>query len=62
MNIEQISQGLLAKFDNCRLVFWQDTDEEFTSQLEDLSIDGIEVIRIDDFSHFCNDPAFLESF
>ncbi|MBT2926805.1 BREX-1 system phosphatase PglZ type A [Vibrio anguillarum] len=52
MNIEQISQGLLAKFDNCRLVFWQDTDEEFTSQLEELSIDGIEVIRIDDFSHF----------
>ena len=52
MNIDQISQGLLAKFDNCRLVFWQDTDEEFTSQLEELSIDGIEVIRIDDFSHF----------
>lgn len=57
MNIEQISQGLLAKFEQCRLVFWQDTDKEFTAQLSELSINDeesnpIEVIMLDEFSHF----------
>lgn len=57
MNIEQISQGLLAKFEQCRLVFWQDSDNEFTHQLNELSINDsagnkIELIRLDDVSHF----------
>ncbi|MFD1006753.1 BREX-1 system phosphatase PglZ type A [Oceanisphaera ostreae] len=57
MNIKQISQGLLAKFEQCRLVFWQDTDQEFVSQLDELSLNddsehSIEVIRLDDLSHF----------
>jgi len=57
MNIDQISQGLLAKFEQCRLVFWQDTDKEFTAQLSELSINDeesnpIEVIILDEFSHF----------
>ncbi|WP_194436053.1 BREX-1 system phosphatase PglZ type A [Vibrio fluminensis] len=52
MNIDQISQGILAKFDTCRLVLWQDEDQEFTEQLDQLAINGIEVINLDDFSHF----------
>ena len=57
MNIEQISQGLLAKFEQCRLVFWQDTDQEFTEQLDKLTIQDseanpIEVIMLDELSHF----------
>lgn len=57
MNIEQISQGLLSKFEQCRLVFWQDTDNEFTNQLNQLSIvnenaEPIEVIMLDEMSHF----------
>lgn len=52
MNIEQISQGILAKFEKCRLVLWQDEDQEFTEQLKDLLIDDIEVIQLDNFSHF----------
>ncbi|NRB80247.1 MAG: BREX-1 system phosphatase PglZ type A [Saccharospirillaceae bacterium] len=52
MNIEQISEGLLAKFEKCRLVFWQDTDAEFTALLETLSLDNIEVIQLDKHSHF----------
>ena len=57
MNIDQISQGILAKFEKCRIVFWQDSDNEFIEQLDDLSLTeqslgDIEVIRLDDFSHF----------
>lgn len=52
MNINQISQGILAKFETCRLVVWQDEDQEFTEQLDQLAIDGIEVINLDNFSHF----------
>ncbi|EGR2520097.1 BREX-1 system phosphatase PglZ type A [Vibrio cholerae] len=52
MNIDQISQGLLNKFEHSRLVFWQDTDKEFIDQLDEFSIDGIEIIHLDDKSHF----------
>ncbi len=57
MNIEQISQGILAKFEQCRLVIWQDTDKEFTEQLNGLSINDdpdspVEIIYLDDISHF----------
>jgi len=57
MNLEQISQGLQSKFDQCRLVFWQGTDKEFTEQLSMLTIQDseanpIEVILLDEFSHF----------
>lgn len=52
MNIDQISQGLLAKFEKCRLVFWQDTDAEFTEQLGELALDNIEIIHLDNHSHF----------
>lgn len=57
MNIEQISQGILVKFEQCRLVLWQDTDKEFTQRLSDLLINdssdtSIEVIRLDEVSHF----------
>ncbi|MEZ8194730.1 BREX-1 system phosphatase PglZ type A [Vibrio cortegadensis] len=51
MNIQQISQGLLAKFEKSRLVFWQDTDIEFKEQLEELDINDIEIILLDGQSH-----------
>ena len=57
MNIEQISKGILAKFEKCRIVFWQDSDKEFIEQLNDISLNEqsrgiVEVVRLDDFSHF----------
>lgn len=57
MNIEQISKGILAKFEKCRIVFWQDSDKEFIEQLDDISLNEqsrgiVEVVRLDDFSHF----------
>lgn len=56
MNLEQIRKGILAKFEKCRLVFWQDEDVEFKEQLpsisEQLSDDDIELVELDDVSHF----------
>ena len=39
MNIEQITTGLLAKFEKCRLVFWQDNENEFAELLPELNLD-----------------------
>jgi hypothetical protein len=56
MNLEQIKQGILSKFDKCRLVLWQDEDIEFQEQLpeikSELATSNIEVIELDDQSHF----------
>ena len=56
MNLEQIKQGILSKFEKCRLVFWQDEDIEFQEQLPKiksaLESSGVEVIELDDNSHF----------
>ena len=56
MNLEQIKQGILAKFDKCRLVLWLDEDIEFQEQLpeikSELATSNIEVIELDDQSHF----------
>lgn len=56
MNLEQIKQGILAKFEKCRLVFWQDEDIEFQEQFPEISAElnseGIQVIALDSESHF----------
>jgi uncharacterized protein (TIGR02687 family) len=56
MNLEQIQKGIHAKFDKCRLVFWQDEDVEFQEQLpeliEALNSSDIETIELDGVSHF----------
>ena len=56
MNLEQVKQGILSKFEKCRLVFWQDEDVEFQEQLPEiknaLDSSGVEVIELDDNSHF----------
>ena len=56
MNLEQVKQGILAKFDKCRLVFWQDEDVEFKEQLpainDELNSSNVELIELDACSHF----------
>ncbi|MDG1751651.1 MAG: BREX-1 system phosphatase PglZ type A, partial [Thalassotalea sp.] len=56
MNLEQLKQGILAKFEKCRLVFWQDEDIEFQEQFSDISAElssaSITTILLDDESHF----------
>jgi uncharacterized protein (TIGR02687 family) len=55
MNIEQLKQGILAKFDKCRLVLWQDEDIEFQEQFPEISaqlrLASIQAISVDDESH-----------
>jgi uncharacterized protein (TIGR02687 family) len=56
MNLQQLIKGIQSKFDQCRLVFWQDEDIEFHEQLPDIkkSLNGadIEVIELDTQSYF----------
>lgn len=56
MNLEQIKQGILAKFDRCRLVFWQDEEIEFQEQLPVIATEfessSVELIKLDEYSHF----------
>ncbi|ODA22240.1 hypothetical protein [Photobacterium damselae] len=55
MNIDQITNGLIAKFEQSRLVFWQDVDKEFTDELPNLQLDTrygqATIIEIDTLSH-----------
>ncbi len=55
MNIEQITNGLLAKFEKCRLTFWWDKECEFVEQLTELNLETpvgkVTVILIDELSH-----------
>ncbi|EHK9043278.1 BREX-1 system phosphatase PglZ type A [Vibrio vulnificus] len=55
MNIDQITSGLLAKFEKSRLVFWQDTDNEFNDLIGSLSLDSsyesTKIIHLDTLSH-----------
>ena len=55
MNEEQITSGLLAKFNKSRIVFWQDTDNEFNDFIENLELEtsynDTQVICLDTLSH-----------
>ena len=37
MSLEQIKQGILAKLEKCRIVFWQDEDVDLQEQIGELS-------------------------
>ncbi len=34
--------------DNCRIVFWYDADQEFEEGLSDLTLDGVNIVRLDE--------------
>lgn len=52
MNIEQLEKGLLAKFEQSRIVFWRDDDSEFYEQLSELALPDIQLINLDQQSPF----------
>lgn len=56
MNLEQLQKAIIAKFDHCRIVFWQDEDVEFRSSLDEFTpqfeAHKIQLIQLDDASHF----------
>ncbi|MEZ9819671.1 BREX-1 system phosphatase PglZ type A [Shewanella sp. 10N.286.45.A1] len=55
MNFEQLKQGLQAKFERSRIVFWQDTDNEFNDLVECLSFEtaysDTQIVHLDTLSH-----------
>ncbi len=44
MQLEQLIQGIEAKFEQSRLVFWYDPEESFHEELPQLMVDGVAVI------------------
>ncbi|MDC9724766.1 MAG: BREX-1 system phosphatase PglZ type A [Gammaproteobacteria bacterium] len=44
MQIEQLTQGIEAKFKQNRIVFWHDPDQSFRDEISSLSIDDVTVL------------------
>jgi uncharacterized protein (TIGR02687 family) len=52
MNLDQLTQGILAKFTQHRIVFWHDPEQSFQSDLPNLVLDGITVLDMQGRSLF----------
>lgn len=52
MNLDQLTQGILAKFANHRIVFWHDAEQSFQPDLPNLALDGITVLDMQGRSLF----------
>ena len=52
MNLDQLTQGILAKFTQHRIVFWHDPEQSFQSDLPALTLDGITVLDMQGLSLF----------
>lgn len=46
----QIQQGLVRPFvdDGARVVLWHDGAQEFLSSIEELSVEGVDILRLDE--------------
>jgi len=51
MNIVQLSEGIITKFRNARIVFWHDPDRSFLEELDSLSLAGVTIINMDGASY-----------
>jgi uncharacterized protein (TIGR02687 family) len=47
MSTNRIQDGLKALFDHQWVVFWHDLDAEFTSAVENLQLEGVQLVRLD---------------
>lgn len=52
MQTEQLQQGISAKFEQSRLVFWYDPEQSFKEAIETLTIDGVTVLDMSEQSLF----------
>jgi uncharacterized protein (TIGR02687 family) len=52
MQIDHLIQGIEAKFDQSRLVFWYDPEQSFHENLSEIVIDGVTVLDVSDQSVF----------
>jgi uncharacterized protein (TIGR02687 family) len=54
MEIQKLKEGILSKFNSCRIVFWQDEEGEFAEQLSDVQESihqqNVELLTLDDKS------------
>ncbi len=46
MQLEQLQKGLIAKFEQSRIVFWHDPEQSFAELQNDISIDGVELVNV----------------
>ena len=51
MDLTQLNQALAKVFaeENARVVFWNDPEQEFVDSLADLDLDGVQLLRLDEF-------------
>lgn len=52
MQIEQLTQGIEAKFNQSRLVFWYDPEQSFKDEIANLAVDGVTVLDMSGKSIF----------
>jgi uncharacterized protein (TIGR02687 family) len=54
MDITQIIKSLNTTFNqkNHRIIFWNDPDHEFESEIDTLKLEGVEIVRLDQAGHF----------
>ena len=48
MSNQRISDSLSSLFTTHSVVFWHDVDAEFSSAVDDLQLDGVQLVRLDD--------------
>ena len=50
MDVAKITAALGRKFDDedARIVFWNDPDGEFTESLKDITLEGVEILKLDE--------------
>lgn len=47
----RVSDSLKALFDTCQTIFWHDVDGEFSELIESLTLDNVQVIRMDSLAN-----------
>jgi uncharacterized protein (TIGR02687 family) len=47
MNTQRIHSALAALYQDCTVVFWHDVDSEFSTSVDELQIEGVQIIRLD---------------
>lgn len=52
MQIEQLSKGIEAKFNQSRLVFWYDSEQSFKDDIGNLAVDDVTVLDMSEASIF----------
>jgi uncharacterized protein (TIGR02687 family) len=52
MQIDQLIQGIQAKFDQSRLVFWYDPEQSFHEDIPEIVIEGVTVLDVSEQSVF----------